>query len=187
MLIYPPKPLTICLINDLSSRKHVTWWGSSVFGFCFKTMVKTLDVCFHPVKAKVKNKTDVPYYSCSCIIYCKNTEVCFSTMVWNDTWCSECEQAASLDPITACNPHFYWRAKKKSIQQYDVGSMRVLLVPFYIRKRPHLSVCLTAKWLHHWQTNFHEAVDVHGSLRVFLMVLVNPMTHFFVFCFKSKL
>lgn len=116
MLIYPPKPIIICIINDLSARKRVTWWASLVFGFCFKTMVKTLDGCFHPVKAKAKNKTDVPwrypYYSCSCIIYCKNTEVCFSMMVWNDTWCSECEQTASLDPLTACNPHFYWREKK---------------------------------------------------------------------------
>lgn len=122
-------------------------------------MLKTVNSSFQPVKAEVKKtKTEhvswhYLYYSCSCVTYCKNT-VCVCMMVWNDTWRSESEQAAGSDRRTACNPRFYRQAKKKSIQQYDVGSIRVLLVPFHIRKRPHLSVRLTAKWLCRRQTEF---------------------------------
>lgn len=39
-----------------------------------------------------------------------------------------------LTPISTDRP-------KKSIQQYNIGAVNVLLVPFYDRKRCHLPLC----------------------------------------------
>ena len=55
---------------------------------------------------------------------------------------------------------------KKSIQQYNVGSMKVLLVQFYGRKRYHPSICQAVRCLYHQQTLYMGfAVGVYDPLR----------------------
>lgn len=93
-------------------------------------------------------------HSCSCIIYCKYAGVCFAC------WCEMTPGAQSVSrqrvfrPSNCLQPSFLstgLKKKKKSIEQYNVGSIKMLLVAFTAgNDNICVSVC-------HPQTHFHEA------------------------------